>query len=96
MRVRNGFEGLCYVGTDPANQGGTIRIVLGDMSIEQLRGWLRNDYTTASKYVEEIEPLPEIEPDKVDNQPGAPLPKKPQYEAETNAKKTGNTKSSSK
>ena len=86
MRIRPGLEGMCYVGACPSGQGGTIRIALGDMSAAQLRGWLRIDYGTASRYIEGAVRIPEKK-ETIDNQPGAPLPKKPQYEAETDREK---------
>ena len=86
MKVKPGFEGLCYCGTDPTGRGGILRIALGDMSQEQLRGWLRMDYETASRYIQGAVRQP-VKAEKIDNQPGAPLPKKPQYEAETDREK---------
>ena len=86
MKVKPGFEGLCYCGTDPTGRGGILRIALGDMSQEQLRGWLRMDYETASRYIQGAVRQP-VKAEKIDNQPGAPLPKKPKYEAETDREK---------
>jgi len=86
MKAKPGFEGLCYIGTDPTGRGGILRIALGDMSQEQLRGWLRMDYETASRYIDGATKQP-VKAEKIDNQPGAPLPKKPTYEAETDREK---------
>jgi len=87
MKAKPGYEGLCYIGTDPAGRGGILRIALADMTSEQLRGWLSIDYDTASQYIEGAVRQP-VKAEKIDNQPGAPLPKKPTYEAETDREKT--------
>ena len=78
-KVRKGYEGACYVGIDPSTLSGVVRMTLGAMTEKQLTGWLRMDYETASKYIDG-EPS-QVHIEKIDNEPGAPLPQKPQHEA---------------
>ena len=78
-KVRKGFEGACYVGIDPSTLSGVVRLSLGAMTEKQLTGWLRMDYQTASKYIDGEPSKEHIE--KIDNEPGAPLPQIPSYEA---------------
>lgn len=86
MRIRPGCGGLCYVGIDPAGRGGVIRIALAEMTIEQMRGWLAMDEARASKYIDSEGETVEAVIYIIDNQPGQPLPEKPQYENKASRK----------
>lgn len=89
MRIRPGCGGLCYVGADPAGRGGVIRIALAEMTQEQMRGWLAMDEARASKYINSEGETIEVVITTIDNQPGQPLPEKPQHETDKASRKAG-------
>ena len=86
MKIRPGFEGLCYVGADPSTGVGVVRLALGQMTEKQMRGWMQIDPSRASLYIDtegkDVEPAPIP---VIDNNAGAPLPQIPTNEP-TNAK----------
>lgn len=70
-------KGAVYVGQDPTG-GGFIRLPVVDMTPEQLAAWLLIDRASALRYVDPTA-LPVYRAPKIDNAPGAPLPKLPAH-----------------
>jgi len=68
-------QGAVYMGIDPTGKRGFIRVLVADMTREQLAAWVKIDAATASRYVnpaalkDEPVPVPII-----DNNPGQPVP----------------------
>lgn len=71
-------KGVVYTGVDPTGRSGMIRVLIEEMTREQLAAWCLIDAATASQYVNPdalkgtVVDLPSI-----DNEPEKPLPKLP-------------------
>jgi hypothetical protein len=68
-------KGAVYVGQDPTG-GGVIRLPIELMTPEQLAAWVAIDPATALRYVDPTK-IPRYRAPRIDNAPGAPLPKLP-------------------
>lgn len=71
-------KGVVYTGVDPTGRSGMIRVLVEEMTLEQLAAWYLIDAATVSGYVildalkDTVVDLPSI-----DNEPEKPLPKLP-------------------
>lgn len=71
-------KGVVYTGIDPTGRSGMIRMLVEEMTLEQLAAWYLIDAATVSGYVnpaalkDTVIDLPTI-----DNEPAKPLPKLP-------------------
>lgn len=71
-------RGVVYTGIDPTGRSGMIRVLVEEMTREQLAAWLAIDAATASRYVNPAA-LKDTAVDlpTIDNEPAKPLPKLP-------------------
>lgn len=79
-------KGAVYIGQDPTG-GGFIRLPVEQMTKEQLAAWLAIDPTTALRYFDPTK-VGRYTPPRIDNAPGAPLPK---LHDDANKKSNGDT-----
>ena len=84
-------KGAVYIGQDPTG-GGFVRLPVVDMTPEQLAAWLLIDRVTALRYVDPTA-LPVYRAPKIDNAPGAPLPKLPAHNEPSDHAAEGKPKS---
>jgi hypothetical protein len=66
-------KGAVYTGQDPTGRG-FIRVPVERMTPEQLAAWFAIDPATARRYFDPTK-VGRYAPPKIDNAPGAPLPK---------------------
>ena len=71
-------KGVVYTGVDPTGRSGMIRVLVEEMTREQLAAWYLIDAATVSGYVNSAA-LKDIVLDlpTIDNEPEKPLPKLP-------------------
>jgi hypothetical protein len=71
-------KGVVYTGVDPTGRSGMIRVLVEEMTREQLAAWCLIDAATASQYVN-LDALKDTVVDlpSIDNEPEKPLPKLP-------------------
>jgi len=69
-------RGAMYAGVDPTGKQAFIRLLVTEMTREQLAAWYLIDPATASRYIypDAVKDTPVIVP-TIDNNPGAPAPK---------------------
>ena len=69
-------RGAVYAGIDPTGKRAFIRMLVTEMTREQLAAWFLIDPATASRYIypAEVKETPVTVP-VLDNNPGAPAPK---------------------